>query len=180
MDANDEAILIRLAVVSDAAGVARAHVNAWRETYRGQIPDEFLASLSSERRQARWEQDLAPQDERVVTFVTEWAGEIVGFVTVGPERGSLPAYDGELWGIYLLGKCQGRGLGRELFLTGARHLRDCGFQRMMLWVLDTNPTRGFYEHMGGKLAGEQPIEIGGATYREVAYGWDDLAALLVG
>lgn len=169
---------IRRAAVADAAGIARVHVDAWRETYRGQIPDEFLASLSSERRQARWEQDLAPQDERVVTFVTEWAGEIVGFCGVGPERGSLPAYDGELWGLYLLRKFQGRGLGRELFLTGARHLRDCGFQRMMLWVLDTNPARGFYEHMGGFLAGEQPIEIGGVMYREVAYGWEDLAALV--
>lgn len=173
-------IIIRRAEISDAAGIARAHVDSWRETYLGQIPDEFLASLSYERRQARWEQDLNLPDPRVVTFVVEQGREIVGICTVGPERGLLPAYDGELWGIYLLHKCQKLGLGRELFLTGARHLHNCGFERMMLWVLDSNPTRGFYERMGGVLAGEQPIEIGGLTYREVAYGWEDLGALLGG
>lgn len=169
---------IRQAVLSDAAGIARAHVDAWRETYRGQIADEFLDGLSYARRQEPWEEILIPPERGDAVFVAIHGEKVIGFCSDGPERGSLPAYDGELYGIYLLQAYQGRGLGRALFLTAARHLHGSGFQSMMLWVLDTNPSRGFYEHMGGELAGEQLIEIGGLTYREVAYGWEDLAALM--
>jgi hypothetical protein len=31
---------------------------------------------------------------------------------------------------------------------------------MMLWVLKANPTRGFYEHLGGVAYLERPITIG--------------------
>jgi hypothetical protein len=42
----------------------------------------------------------------------------------------------------------------------------------MLWVLADNPTRGFYEALGGRLLGEQPIQIGNDSLAEVAYGWE--------
>lgn len=44
----------------------------------------------------------------------------------------------------------------------------------MLWVLADNPSRGFYEHMGGKELCSKTIQIGGADLLEVAYGWDSL------
>lgn len=47
----------------------------------------------------------------------------------------------------------------------------------MLWALADNPTRGFYEAMGGTVAREKEIEIGGDKLLEVAYVWkriDDL------
>ncbi|MFN8538235.1 MAG: hypothetical protein U0232_12255 [Thermomicrobiales bacterium] len=50
---------------------------------------------------------------------------------------------------------------------------------LLLWVLDTNATgRGFYEALGGVPVGEKTEELGGATIREVAYGWPDLTELL--
>ncbi len=39
----------------------------------------------------------------------------------------------------------------------------------MLWVLETNPTRGFYERMGGVLAGRKVERVEGAELAEVAY-----------
>ena len=42
---------------------------------------------------------------------------------------------------------------------------------MMLWVLKQNPSRGFYERLGGEVLAEQEIEISGQKYPEVAYGW---------
>ncbi len=49
---------------------------------------------------------------------------------------------------------------------------------MTVWVLADNPFRRFYERLGGKLFCEKEIEIGEQKLLEVAYGWDDLGALL--
>jgi hypothetical protein len=50
---------------------------------------------------------------------------------------------------------------------------------MFLWVLEANaPARRFYETLGGALVRDQPIEIGGVIFTEVAYGWPDLDVLL--
>ncbi len=49
---------------------------------------------------------------------------------------------------------------------------------MVLWVLAENSdARRFYEALGGHIAGEQQVTIGGASLSEVAYGWDDLGQL---
>ena len=45
---------------------------------------------------------------------------------------------------------------------------------MAVWVLGRNPSRKFYEALGGRLLIEKRIERGGEWYEEVAYGWDDL------
>ena len=44
--------------------------------------------------------------------------------------------------------------------AAANALHQRGFTSLMLWVLKGNPTRGFYEHLGGRLFCEQMIEIG--------------------
>ena len=41
---------IRLARVEDAPGITRVHINSWRTTYKGIVPDKVLANLSFERR----------------------------------------------------------------------------------------------------------------------------------
>ncbi len=48
---------------------------------------------------------------------------------------------------------------------------------MLLWVLSTNSSRGFYEKLGGRYLKTKPIDIGGEILEEVAYGWDDLPNL---
>ena len=45
---------------------------------------------------------------------------------------------------------------------------------MLVWVLTENPSRAFYERMGGRFVREAPVTICGAPLVEVAYGWDDL------
>lgn len=45
---------IRPAVSEDGAGIGRVHVETWRTTYRGIVPDEHLAGLSQEKRIVFW------------------------------------------------------------------------------------------------------------------------------
>lgn len=170
-----EQVIIRSPSPGDAGDIARVHVDAWRETYDEILPTEVLEALSYQRREQHWHQVLSDPSSDTVLYVLDRAREgIKGFVAVGPERDQVQGYDGELYAIYLLKEIQGQGYGRRMFEVGAEALRQKGFQSMALWVLKDNPSRGFYEHLGGVEVGEKPIEIGEREYMELAYGWPKL------
>jgi L-amino acid N-acyltransferase YncA len=171
---------IRDAAPTDAPAIARIHVDSWRATYRGLMPDDLLDGLSYERRERQWVQTIARSGEGRGCTVVADEGEagIVGFADGGRCRGDW-GYDGELFTIYLAEGQQGRGLGKALLLAIAERLATQGKQSMLTWVLDTNAVgRGFYEALGGVLVGEKTEVWDGATLREVSYGWPDLADLL--
>lgn len=171
-------IVIRPADASDAPGIARVHVNAWRSTYRGIVPDAFLDGLESEPRERFWRATLSSLDAPERVFVAEDAdGAVVGFAAGGPARENRPPYDGELYAIYLLNTQQRRGLGRRLTLAVVRQLLAVGHSAMLVWVLADNPSRGFYAALGGRRVGSKMVEIGGVELEEVAFGWSDLAGL---
>lgn len=45
----------REANIGDAPGIAKVHVDSWRSTYKGIIPQSFLDGLSYEQRTKLWE-----------------------------------------------------------------------------------------------------------------------------
>lgn len=164
---------VREAQVGDALGIATVHVRSWQTTYPGIMPDEFLSSLSIEKRAAYWERGLENPIEGGFTLVAEENGTIIGFAGGGPERSGDPEHRGELYAVYLLEEHQGRGLGRMLFLEVARRLKLHGFRKMLLWVARENlPSVAFYERMGGVALREKSEEMSGKTLVEVAYGYD--------
>jgi len=50
---------IRAAQTDDAAAIAKVHVDTWRMTYRGIVPDDHLANLSYEQRERTWQNAIA-------------------------------------------------------------------------------------------------------------------------
>lgn len=163
---------IRPAKPEDAAGIARVHVDSWRSTYRGIIPNDFLDNLSVDRRTSQWQRTLDHLSPSEPVFVCEQAGLILGFISCGPPQTEMPGFDSEVLAIYLLASEQGKGLGRQLFELGTQALQAHGAQACMLWVLADNPSRGFYEHLGGKEISRRTIEIAGQPLGEIAYGWE--------
>jgi GNAT superfamily N-acetyltransferase len=165
---------IRLAEVWDAAAIAHVHVQSWLTTYKGLVPDEYLASLNEAERVPLWQEWLT-RDIRV--FVAEEEGEIVGFAGGGPIREPLAAYDAELYTIYLLEDAQSRGIGKNLLSAVAEALIRQDHTGMVVWVLEQNPAVGFYERMGAERIMSRQIEIGGVSLPELALGWPDIATL---
>jgi GNAT superfamily N-acetyltransferase len=165
---------VREARQEDAAAIARVHVDSWRTSYRGIVPEAFLASMSYEDFENHWRGWLrGVGDPRWAYRVAELpSGRIVGFASGGPQQGSAYSdYAGELYALYLLREHQRAGIGRRLFGSVARGLAEGGNASLLAWVLARNPSRRFYEAVGGKLLGSQEIEIGGTRLEEVAYGW---------
>src|SRR5512142_1389502 len=60
---------IRPATPEDAEGIARVHIETWRTTYRGLMPDSVLDNLSIEKQADRWDASLSNQ--RTSTVVAE-------------------------------------------------------------------------------------------------------------
>lgn len=166
---------IRKAALKDAAGIAEVHVDSWRTTYKGIVPDTYLDGLSYENS----EQVLMGRLQNNNFYIAEDdCGQIIGFATGGIERtGNYEAYVGELYAIYLLEGQQGKGLGRKLFLSVVNDLREKKLGSMLIWALEENPACRFYEALGGKKMDTKEIEIGGKKLIEVAYGWATLAVL---
>lgn len=170
---------IRPATVEDAPALAQVHVATWRTTYRGLVPDAYLDSLSVAERTERWRGRLSGADPGAFTLVAEDGdGRLVGFATGGPERENDSVYTGELYAIYLLQAAQRAGLGRRLVQAVAERLLAMGHTAMLVWVLATNPSRGFYERLGGQYLRSTMINIGGVEVEDVAYGWTDITELI--
>ena len=49
----------------------------------------------------------------------------------------------------------------------------------LVWVIKANPSRFFYQRMGGKFVLTRRIRVGGELVDAIAYGWPDLAAYSV-
>ncbi|WMJ17866.1 GNAT family N-acetyltransferase [Geobacillus proteiniphilus] len=167
--------MIRKATWVDAPAIASVHVESWKTTYSGIVPDAYLETLSVGEKQPLWEKVLSQSGHSV--FVAEENGRVVGFVSGGRNRasdGPIAKYDGELYAIYLLKEVQGKGLGRQLVQALTRDLAQKGIQSMAVWVLADNPSRGFYERLGGEKVAEERVEIGGKALWEWCYGWRDV------
>jgi GNAT superfamily N-acetyltransferase len=170
-------ILVRAAEYSDAAAIARVQVESWQSTYSGIVPDAFLASLNTETQTKRWQQNFIDGDGLI--FVAEDETGIFGFVSGGPVREAVHNYDAELYAIYLFSPRQKQGIGRRLSRTLASALYRQGFQSMLVWVLQQNPSASFYSHLGAVYVSRKSIDLGGVSLPELAFGWPSLDQLLL-
>lgn len=174
-------MIIREVTIEDAQGLGKLHIDTWRTTYAGIIPEEYLYALSYEQKTVMFKKMLEKPYPGSKTFVADMgeAGGIVGVATAGFERRNHPVYKGELFGIYILQPFQRQGIGKQLVIEVKKHLRHLGVRAMLLWVLADNPYQAFYKKLGGQVIEERWEELGGTRLKELAYGWRDIRLLKV-
>jgi ribosomal protein S18 acetylase RimI-like enzyme len=148
------AVLVRAPRPADAAAIARVHVDAWRETYVGMVPEHFYDEAAFARRREWWTAVLArdPLPPRLV--VADGPDGVVGFAQAGEargpdaEKGFAPARELHLFTLYLLAAHHGSGAGQALLDAV---LGDAPAQ---LWVADGNARAiRFYERNGFRADG---------------------------
>ena len=175
--------IIGRATVNNASDIAKVYVDTWRATYAGILPDRSLLGMSYERQAAEWAWLIRNRsDVQPVIVASEPQYGVVGMTSVGLSRPSgrptggpyAESRIGEVFTLYVRPEHQDRGIGRLLLSAAFAALaeRDCG--RAVIWVLRDNPSRYFYERLGGAMVAERRERIGGREVDEVAYGWPDL------
>lgn len=77
---------IRRAAAGDENQLAKVHIQAWQETYRGLVPQAYLDELPKEleERVGNWRKTLSNSQRYV--WVAEVSNEIVGFALFGQPR----------------------------------------------------------------------------------------------
>lgn len=167
----DDALTIRPAEIQDVAGIARVHVDTWRTTYAGIVPDQYLENLSYEKREALWGSVLSQNEAGSHLLVAVRGAEVLGFSSAGRDRDDHQT--GELYAIYLRPALHGTGLGRQLFQRSFQIMKKDGFRKIRLWALEDNPTCRFYRAMGGVVSGEKIESFGEKKLKEIAFTWGE-------
>ncbi len=104
---------------------------------------------------------------------------IVGFATAGLARSAgLRLGDGEIHTLYVLDDWRERGIGRRLIRAAAGFLAKDGARSAYLWVLSENPSRWFYERLGGRTAARSTVRVAGRSLTQTAFVWDPIERLL--
>ena len=174
---------IRKALIQDIPYIVDVNTKTWRTTYSGIIHERTL----KRQEEFRLERIKSMEDQlenmyiegfKVQMAVLEEKGEILGFATYGALRVDEDfkrQETAEIYAIYILRDLQGKGSGRALFNYVVGDLKTHNkFKDMLIWTLKDNPSRKFYEKMGGYVAYERTIEIAGQSLDEVGYLFEDI------
>ena len=172
-------LTIRPAIAEDAREIAQVRVNAWRATYKGMIPDAYLAAMSVDQSAALWQRVLGAASKKASVYVAANGAEVSGFAAGNLLPEPKHGLDAELTAIYLRVDCQRAGIGRRLVAAVAAAQRAQGATGLLTWVIAANKgARAFYERLGAELLVEQPFEWDGMALVEAGYGWRDLDAFV--
>jgi GNAT superfamily N-acetyltransferase len=146
---------VRRAEPGDASGMARVHVDTWRETYRGLMSDAVLddpALLSW--RERFWAAALTdPKYSQNTVAVASYEGTLIGIAMSGP---SLEDEDDlrQLHLLYAYAAFHGSGVGAALLNAVIEPTAPAA-----LWVADPNPrAQAFYRKNGFVTDGAEKIE----------------------
>ena len=172
-------VIIRAAQPIDASGIAQVRVDAWRTTYRGMIPDAYLAAMRVEESSALWEKVLTAAPNTTNTFVADVDGRVVGFASGSMLAEPKLGFNAELAAVYIDRDMQRSGIGRKLVAAVAAAQRAHGATGLVVWVIAANKAaRACYEALGAQLEIEQPFTWDGMDLVEAGYGWRNLDALI--
>ncbi len=162
--------MIRTATFDDSQRLGHIHVRSWQEGYKDDFDGEFLAGLDVQAR-VEWFQRFIAAGTPVL--VADLDGDPVGFSVVGAARSGGSEW-GEVFSIYVHPDYWGQGFGFRLLSAAEAALRDSGFERALLWVLDSNSrARSFYQRQGWVLGRQIKLEqMGGIQVNEVRYEKD--------
>ena len=145
--------------------ISKIYENSWKYAYKGIIPQDYLDSIPT----GQWANSLNKAGLNSLVLIDH--GEIIGTASFCKSRWEKYSNYGEVVSIYFLPDYIGNGYGRLLLNKCIEELKQSGFNKVLLWVLEDNHrARKFYEKYGF-ICSEVFMNdnIGGKKVREVLY-----------
>ena len=145
---------IRRATPTDAKAVKAAHFYAYRISYRGYLPDDYLDSMTFD---AATIERTAQRIKEVEYYVAEKDKQVIGFANLCyPEEKTV-----EVQTLYVHPNFQKQGAGSALLDEICRIKKKAGFQKLVVWTMKNGPSLGFYQKKGLKYSqspeGKMPL-----------------------
>ncbi|MDX3926686.1 MAG: GNAT family N-acetyltransferase [Shinella sp.] len=173
----DNRIEIRQGWTGDVFAIGRLVVETWQSAFRGILDDEYLDRMSPAEQAVRHMGRRSSPGVGHIVAAERQSREIVGFANFGPARGRAPYKLHELYALYVRPDFQGKGIGADLVRAVAQRSMETGAASLFAWVLAANPNRAFYERLGAVPTQHGMVSVGGKSYPQIAYVWNDLAVL---
>ncbi|MDB5054480.1 MAG: family N-acetyltransferase [Bacilli bacterium] len=158
---------IRWAQLHDANILGFVHTQSYRDTYKGIMPNDFLQKFSLDKRVKCFELSLSQGIEQIAIMLV--SGITVGFMMITPPN-DFSKSQTEISAIYLLKQYQGQGYGKCLLDWGLARLKELGYKKVILWVLQENKDAiRFYERQNFEFDGTEREIFRGINLRQKRY-----------
>lgn len=160
-----DTVIIRHAEASDRRAILQVNRLAWQAAYTHIYTLQEIDALfeNSIRQYGSW---TLQRDQRLVTLVAEYHGQVIGFIGVGT---LINDKSGEVTTFYIHPDYQNQGIGKSLWQYGLEVLANAGCPAAWVWVLEKAPARQFYRAMGCVEQAYGSYTVG--THREPAIGY---------
>lgn len=164
-------MIIRPLEPEDRPVIAGIHAKSWQQSYRQQMPVDFLDNDLPGEMQARWRDiHIGAKD---IVLVAENATAIIGFVAAWDDE---PVY---LDNLHVVKDHRSRGTGRLLMGNTAMKARDNGRKQIDLHVVTGNVrAKKLYMDMGGVLTAEENKDLCGIAVPHYRISWPDISTLI--
>ena len=111
--------------------------------FRDQWPD-YYADMSQEQLEQDFLED-ASRDRLPIRLVAFESNELVGTIILREQTETLPEFQPELGGLYVVGSHRGHGIATELVRAGMKLALDQGYETV---YATTVVAAGILEHLG--------------------------------
>lgn len=145
--------------------VSRIYAEGWKIGYKGIIDQDYLDSIPMDR----WANKL--DNSKFQGYVLVENHEYIAASTVAPARDGEMEGWGEIISMYVLPKYFRKGYGSVMFRFSVEKLKEMGFKKIYLWVLDNNErAKAFYSNNGFiPTEKTKAIKLGDKSYNEKMY-----------
>jgi GNAT superfamily N-acetyltransferase len=174
--ACDGPVYFRRATNEDAAGIAQVHIDGWRRSHEGLVPEQYIkCKAASKGREDFWRGELEVEAADRKPWVALSEERIIGFADGGLARDEdLDRSTGEVYTLFVVPECWEKGIRSRLIEHVARDLKGHDFQRAVFWVLESDMVmRAFAEYTGWQPDGTTRLEdCGEVQVMELRYAKD--------
>lgn len=145
--------------------ISKIYESSWKYAYKDIIPQDYLANIPT----GQWANSINKAGMNSLVLIEN--GRMAGTASFCKSRWEKYSDYGEIVSLYFLPDYIGKGYGKLLLNKCIEELKQCGFSKVLLWVLEDNHrARKFYEKNGFIYSGVLLDDnIGGKKVREVLY-----------
>lgn len=159
----------------DTPKISETYVRSVRGSYSDVLPSEYLESLTVDSRAAVFERRRADNQTYGLLIAEHEIDGVVAMIDYSARDRSQYDHEAHIFSFYVVPEYQRCGLGGILFRKCLRTLRSEGCGSVWLDTFATNPFRGFYDKLGGRVIASPDEHNDDRALPSIVYGWSDLS-----
>lgn len=138
---------------------------SWKYAYKNIIPQNYLDTIPI----GRWVNSINDNNINHIVIIEDEM--IIGTASFCQSRWKKYSDYGEIISIYFLPEYMGKGYGKLLLNKCIEELKQCGFNKVLLCVLEDNDRARIFYEKNGFICSEVFLDdnIGRKKLREVMY-----------